>query len=163
MSGVLYLSHSNKFFSVDSPVCWSDFIVEEIQYQLTRCSFYLYLAQYTLCLVHFLVPTWNETTVHAAMEETSWAQQRKACNVGLKVVRAVISIKDGVNEVFLCVTAYMFWWTNISLQFYLHSSRLTEPDLHIVVEQWRAQTMAAHTCTLVCLHSLVHKQAAQQR
>lgn len=43
------------------------------------------------------------------MEETSWAQQRKACNVGLKVVRAVISIKDGVNEVFLCVTAYIFW------------------------------------------------------
>lgn len=30
---------------------------------------------------------------------------------------------------------------------YLHSSRLTEPDLHIVVERRRAQTMAAHTHT----------------
>lgn len=50
---------------------------------------------------------WNDSSCSYGRNKlnSSWAQQWKACNVGLKVVRAVISIKDGVNEVFLCFTA----------------------------------------------------------
>lgn len=50
---------------------------------------------------------WNNSSCNYGRNKLniSWAKQWKACNVGLKVVRAVISIKDGVNKVFLCVTA----------------------------------------------------------